>query len=290
MEWDESAHSFDNMELAIKTMVETAARVEDERGVRIAMTYLPCFLHGRDGYFIANEKRDLFKELLRMGNEIGVHTHVEYDNLPSQDEFIVPDADALEALGFPRPKTWVAGDFYTTPNTIRQLERGRYAVDGSVVPLEGKFYHGSRKQFEINYSKCKTLSPYHPSYEDISLPGDSPIVELPVTGYLPELCYWDQHFLLTEEKLEERLLSKWRKRGEAEVDVFHVFWHPQDLWRPHDAWYPQDAGKPRKIDRQLMKSVEGLLRMAAELEGVVFSTAYKAAMDWALRASNLNLT
>ncbi len=216
-----------------------------------------------------------------MGNEIGVHTHVEYDNLPSQDEFIVPDADALEALGFPRPKTWVAGDFYTTKNTIRQLERGSYAVDGSVVPLEGKFCHGSRGQFEIDYSKCKTLSPYHPSYEDFSLPGESHIVELPITGYLPELSYWDQRFPCTEEKLEERLLSKWRKREEVEVDVFHVFWHPQDLWCPHDAWYPQDTGKPRKIDRQLMKDVEELLRMASELDGVVFSTAYEAARDWA---------
>ena len=280
VEWSESAYSYDDMEFAIKRMIEMVAKVEDDYGVRMPVTYLPCFLHEKNGYSVAHEKRDLFKELLKMGNEIGVHTHVEYDNLPAQDEFIVSDADALENLGFPRPKTWAAGDFYTTPNTIRQLERGRYAVDGSVVPLEGKFYHGSRRQFEIDYSKCKTLSPYHPSYEDICLPGDSPIVELPVTGYLPELCYWDQHFPLTEKKLEERLLSKWRKRGEAGVDVFHVFWHPQDLWYPHDAWYPQEAGKPKKIDHQLLKSVERLLRMAAELEDIVFSTAYEAAKDW----------
>lgn len=39
-----------------------------------------------------------------MGNEIGVHTHMEYDDLPSQDGFIVSDAYALEKLGFPRPK------------------------------------------------------------------------------------------------------------------------------------------------------------------------------------------
>jgi len=50
------------------------------------------------GYSVAGEKADLFRELLKMGNEIGVHTHVSYDNLPTQDEFIVPDADALENL------------------------------------------------------------------------------------------------------------------------------------------------------------------------------------------------
>lgn len=282
MEWGESKYSYDDMELAVRNMIETAAKVEEECGVKMPMTYLPTFWHERPRYSVAHERTDLFKELLKTGNEIGVHTHGEYDNLPSQDDFIVSDADDLENLGFPRPKTWVAGDWYTTPNTVRQLEKGGYVVDGSVVPLEGKFYHGSRRQFEIDYSRCKTLSPYHPSYEDISLPGDSPIVELQVTGYLPELCYWDQHFPLTKEKLEERLLSKWRKK-EVEVDVFHVFWHPQDLWQPHDAWYPQEAGRPRKIDRQLIQSVERFLCMAAELDEVVFSTAYQAAKDWELR-------
>lgn len=280
VEWGESAYSYDDMEIAVRAMINIATKVEDSCRVKVPMTYLPCFLHGQNGYSVANEKIDFFKELLKMGYEIGVHTHVEYDNLPAQDGFIAADADALENLGFPKPKTWAAGDFYTTSDTVRQLERGRYAVDGSVVPLEGKFYHGSRKQFEIDYSKCETLSPYHPSYKDISLSGGSSIVELPVTGYLPELCYWDQHFPLAEEKLEERLLSKWRKREETRVDVFHIFWHPQDLWHPHDAWYPQETGKPKKIDRQLLKSAERLLRMAAELEDIVFSTAYGAAKDW----------
>jgi hypothetical protein len=279
VEWDES-YSFEDMEFAVRSMIEIVAKVEDEYGIRIPLTYLPCFSHEKDECFVVKEKRDLFKELLKMGNEIGVHTHVEYDDLPSQDRFIVSDANALEKLGFPRPKTWVAGDFYTTHNTIRELEKGKYAVDGSVVPLEGKFYHGSQRQFKIDYSKCKTLSPYHPSRNDISLLGDSSIVELPVTGYLPELLYWDQHFPLTEEKLEERLLSKWQKREETGVDVFHIFWHPQDLWCPHDAWYPQEAGKPKKIDYSLLECVENLLRMASELEDIVFSTAYRAAMDW----------
>ena len=286
VEWGESAYSYDDMESAIQMINEMIAKVEDECGVRIPMTYLPCFFHGKKEYSVAVEKADLFRELLKMGNEIGVHTHVAYDNLPTQDEFIVPDADALENLGFPRPKTWVAGDFYTTPNTIRRLETGGYAVDGSVVPLEGKFYHGSRRQFEIDYSKCKTQSPYRPSYEDISLPGNSPIVELPVTAYLPELCYRDQYFPLTKQKPEERLLSKWHEREKTGVDVFHIFWHPQDLWHPHDAWYPQETGKPKKIDHKLLESFESLLCMAAELEDVAFSTAYEAAKDWT--TSDLN--
>lgn len=122
------------------------------------------------------------------------------------------------------------------------MEKGKYAVDGGVVPLEGKFYHGSQRQFEIDYSKCKTLSPYHPSRDDIS-------------------------FLVAKER-------------EIGVDVFHVFWHPQDLWRPHDAWYPQEADKPKKIDHSLLECAGNLLRMASELEDIVFSMAYKAAMNW----------
>jgi len=168
-----------------------------------------------------------------MGKRDWVHTHVAYDNLPTQDKFIVPDAYALENLGFPRPKTWVADDFYTTPNTIRQLETGGYAVDGSVVPLEGKFYHGSRRQFEIDYSKCKTLSPYRPSYEDISLPGNSPIVELPVTTYQNYITGINTFLLPSKNQRKDFYLSGMKER--TGVDVFHIFWHPQDLWCPHDA-------------------------------------------------------
>ena len=150
-------------------------------------------------------------------------------------------------------------------------------MDGSVVPLEGKFYHGSRRQFEIDYSKCKTLSPYRPSYEDISLPGNSPIVELPVTAYLPELCYRDQYFPLTKQKPEERLLSKWHGRERTGVDVFHIFWHPQDLWRPHDAWYPQEAGKPKKISsgKVISEPLPARVLMNPAANPAMITAAYK---------------
>lgn len=286
VEWPSSAFSFDDMESAVTKVTDMVGRIEREYSVKIPVTYLPCFMHGRESYSVAHERTGLFTELLKMGKEIGVHTHVEYDELPSQDSFITSDADALEDLGFPRPKTWAAGDWYTTNNTIRQLEKGRYAVDCSVVPLEEKFYHGTQKQFELDYSRCKTLSPYHPSYEDICLPGDSSIVELPVTGWLPELCYWDQRFPLAGEKLEDRLLSKWRKSNDIAADVFHVFWHPQDFWLPHFAWYPQDSNQERRIDWQLLRSTERLLRTAAELDDLQFSSAYRAAKDWLEKRHN----
>lgn len=280
VEWLGSAYSYDDMEFAVRELAEMLVSVEREYNIEIPVTYLPCFMHENAEYSVAHERTDLFKELLKMENEIGVHTHVGYDRLPSQDGFIIPDADTLEELGFPRPKTWAAGDWYTTSNTVRQLEEGRYTVDCSVVPLEGKFYHGSRKQFELDYSRCKTLSPYHPSYEDICRPGESSIVELPVSGWLPELYYWDQRFPLAEKRLEERLLYRLRMRGETAVDVFQVFWHPQDFWLPHYAWYPEDSSQEPRIDKQLLKSTQGFLRLAAELDGVEFSTAYQAAEEW----------
>jgi len=280
VEWPDSAYDFDDMESAIRKVIEKIRTIEREYSVQVPMTCLACFMHDREGYSVAHERIELFRELFKMGNEIGVHTHVGYDELPSQDSFITSDADDLENLGFPRPKTWAAGDWYTTANTIRQLEKGGYAVDCSVVPLEGKFYHGSWKQFEIDYSRCRTLSPYHPSYDDICLPGGSSVVELPVTGWLPELCYPDQHFPLARENLEDRLLSKWRKKDRNLADVFHVFWHPQDFWLPHYAWYPQDSDQHRRLDHQLLDSTERLLRMAADLDDLQFSTAYQAAENW----------
>lgn len=287
VEWPDSAYSFDDMEFAVRKVCEMVTKIQREYSIKIPMTYLPCFMHEKRAYSVAHERTDLFRELLKMGNEIGVHTHVGYDLLHTQDGFIIPDADALENLGFPRPKTWAAGDWYTTFNTIRQLEEGGYAVDCSVVPLEGKFYHGSQKQFKLDYSRCKTLSPYHPSYGDICIPGSSSIVELAVTGWLPELCYWDQHFPLAENKLDERLLSRWRMIDETTIDVFQVFWHPQDFLLPHYAWYPRDSSRERRIDKQLLDSTERFLRMAAELDSLEFSTAYQAAKDWECNTSLL---
>jgi len=280
VEWSDSAYSYDDMEFAVRQLTRILVRIERECDVEIPVTYLPCFMHGEVEYSVAHERTGLFMELSKKGNEIGVHTHVGYDQLPSQDGFIIPDADALEGLGFPRPKTWAAGDWYTTSETVRQLEEGRYTADCSVVPLEGKFYHGSRKQFELNYSRCKNLSPYHPSYEDICITGESSIVELPVNGWLPELYYWDQHFPLGEKRLEERLLYRLRMRGETAIDIFQVFWHPQDFWLPHYAWYPGNSGQEPRIDKQLLKSTQGFLRLAAGLDGVEFSTAYQAAEEW----------
>jgi hypothetical protein len=47
LEWGESAYSYDDMESAIRKINEMIAKVEDECGVRIPMTYLPCFFHGK---------------------------------------------------------------------------------------------------------------------------------------------------------------------------------------------------------------------------------------------------
>src|SRR5207248_839000 len=122
---------------------------------------------------------------------IGVHTHVNYDDVRlesgAQDCWIGRDAAALATLGFPAPVTWIGGDFFTTSKTVMALEAAGLSVDCTVSPYEGALYHARTGELYADYLDCPGPYPFTPSRENICHPGLSRVVELPVCGYLPEL-------------------------------------------------------------------------------------------------------
>ena len=138
--------------------------------------------------------RDVLRELGRRGRcEIGTHLH-PWSSPPFRAEDLaahtypcnLPDdllerqlreltATITESLGV-RPTTYRAGRNGIDGRSLRILEGLGYTVDTSVDPL----FNERRKKGPIFAGA--PLTPYHPAYEDVTRPGDSRILEIPITS------------------------------------------------------------------------------------------------------------
>lgn len=78
-----------------------------------------------------------------------------------------------------RPRSFRAGRFGARGWTIDCLQQLGYTHDTSVTPFRN--WHGI-----ADFSRPGSLSPYHPSTDDICQPGDSSVLEVPVS-ITPEL-------------------------------------------------------------------------------------------------------
>ncbi len=133
--------------------------------------------------------RQLFKE----GQcEIGTHVHPwcnppyteernhrnsYLNNLPPElqyDKLRVLTETIEERIGT-RPVSYRAGRYGFDHSTVPVLEALNYVVDSSVVPLRN-----NKNPDEPSFTKVSLL-PYHLNRKNVCQPGDSPIVEIPIT-------------------------------------------------------------------------------------------------------------
>ena len=133
--------------------------------------------------------RQLFKE----GQcEIGTHVHPwcnppyteernhrnsYLNNLPPElqyDKLRVLTETIEERIGT-RPVSYRAGRYGFDHSTVPVLETLNYVVDSSVVPLRN-----NKNPDEPSFTKVSLL-PYHLNRKNVCQPGDSPIVEIPIT-------------------------------------------------------------------------------------------------------------
>jgi len=140
---------------------------------------------------------DFLKTLDRNDCELGAHLHGEYIN-PKQtypgDDFSGCDPGEMQCeyehdieyqklknltdrfkdcFGY-APKSFRAGRFGARGWTLECLESLGYTHDTSVTPFRN--WHDI-----VDYSKPGSLVPYYPGKENICLPGDSKILEVPVS-------------------------------------------------------------------------------------------------------------
>jgi hypothetical protein len=274
--WDE-AGTAGALPLALDSMRATLEDVGAETGKPTPTTLCLTFDHSKPSSQTARSRLKPLTEWLDRGHEIGVHTCLAYDQVGHEaaalERFIAHDAQALIKLGFPPPRSWVGGYFYTTAGTVGALESAGFTVDCSVSPYDGALYHANTGKLYADYLDLDEPRPYRAARGAITRRGTSRVIELPVSGYLPELAWPDDPKIRlprARTSLRDRFKARWETR--RQVDVFHVFWHPFELVRRQQGRVVPNG--------QLIDAVRAFLIDALNRPGVEMATAASAAQDW----------
>jgi hypothetical protein len=108
--------------------------------------------------------------------DLAAHTYPH--NLPKEllERQLRELTETIEQQIGVRPTTYRAGRNGFDGGTLPILERLGYTVDTSVDPL-----FNERRKGGMVFAGAP-LRPYHPSYEDVRRPGQSPILEIPITA------------------------------------------------------------------------------------------------------------
>ncbi|HUF46919.1 MAG TPA: hypothetical protein VMM93_03825 [Vicinamibacterales bacterium] len=133
--------------------------------------------------------------------EVGAHLH-PWSSPPYREEDLegtypsqLPDdllarqmrelTDAIETHLGVRPRTYRAGRHGFDARALGHLESLGYAVDTSIDPLFNETRIGGPR------FPAAPVAPYHPDRHDVCKPGQSPVLEVPVTAAtLPLLPKW----------------------------------------------------------------------------------------------------
>jgi hypothetical protein len=220
--WDPG---YSALRTAVEAMLDVQARVAHVLGVSVASTFCSFVDHLNRDELIADavEAPEITSLILSDGNELGLHVHAPTADLHTgfQDRCIAGDASLLASLGLPRPVTYAAGDFVTSPGFVAELERACFQVDCSAYTLEGPM-----DRFGVRIDYCRPdLKSYRASRHDLCGEGDSSIIEIPVSGALAEFSSTVYPHL---PPIQERIQDRYAALVEG-VDVFQVFWHPFDI-------------------------------------------------------------
>lgn len=272
--------------MAVQAMLDLQERVDQCLECSVTSTFCSFVDHptATTARADAAHAPDILYTVLSSGNELGLHVHAPIEELRTglQDRLIAADAELLTDLGFPRPITYAAGDFVTSSRFVSHLEGAGFKVDCSVYTLEGAM---NRFGVQVDYTARPSLRPYHPSRDDLCIEGASSIVELPVSGHLPEFGGWEYEHL---SSIGERIRARYETLDE-EVDVFQIFWHPfevvtlndKDNEALHASGMRSEQGTGRiGINQRVLGPLEEFLLEFGQRPDVEIASAVRAARCW----------
>ena len=226
---------------------------------------------------------------MRLGHEIGVHSHfpgtssiMEHQqelNRVHLDQFHVWFHELysrIVAAGFPPPRTHVTWMFAYRDIMTRVLAKAGIGVECSVC-YGGAHYLPDGFLLADSTSRSSGR-PYRLAEKDHCSEGNSPVIELPVSGGFGS--YWEP-----DEKGEFRYFSPvasdaemncqlqlFRKRMDAlssqETDVFHIHFHLYEFLTPEG------------IEEGRLERAKRLLNSMVRDNRVYFSTPSEAVIDW----------
>lgn len=150
----------------------------------------------------------------------------------TEEEFttLLEESDALfVANGLPKPTSFRAGGWTAGPTTLLGLANAGYVADTSALNWErleewegvqnGVLYEWNKTQ----WSNIDELSqPYYPSADDVQMPGDIPVLEVPDNGILVD-------YVSTAEIIE-MFEANWPDRAPlTEPRVYTTGYHPSNF-------------------------------------------------------------
>jgi len=248
------------LRFGLPAIVRTFKKVEVATGIKIPTTFCVNPPTAEFRHFGA-----MYHSLLKEGHEVGLHSQggteffgQHHEDLGPQDNErrILFDVKKLSSLGFSQIRTYAPGNFSYIASTTHVLEDAGIEVSCSALP-------GSYEKEGYDYRMLKEFKPYHPSYEDNSIPGNSHLVEIPVSARLRDL---ERDKELIMDQLQTRLNNVKKTGG---IDIFQIVWHPWEL-----------VNQAGEININYIKSVEEFLLEVAALEGIKFDIVYNAAKKW----------
>lgn len=261
LDFDGSWALYDKVQPEIEKVLSSVA---DRTGKSPKVTY--CLTAA----FLSERLDEAFR-LLEEGHEIGIHSHLPGAHRPrhrydehyayrfdhrgtlNQDAIAGPLREIAIALGLPAPRTHVSGMFTFQRSTIQTLAEAGFTVDCSLLPGVKGTHEASGDFILADNTRRTAPYPYRPDPDDPWSPGNSPIIELPVSANLGGGDMDGQLGHLRQRLAEER-----------ETDVFQSFWHHFEFVRP-------GLGNATFVD------AERFLTECGRQANVVFSTAAEAA-------------
>ena len=202
---------------------------------------------------VMRHRAEGFRSLACAGHEIGIHSHfpgtngvlehqqaINRDHLSAFDCWF-PDLCALAAqMGLPYPRTHATWMFAYRDEMTGTLAECGIGIDCSVC--YGGAHHLPDGFLLADSRARKSGKPYRLSAQDHCVEGESPVIELPVSGGLGD--YWEAdesgcftHFSpIASEEGRNRQLTLFRCRLDGlapdETDIFHVHFHLYEFLLP----------------------------------------------------------
>ncbi|MBN1918226.1 MAG: hypothetical protein JW889_09975 [Verrucomicrobia bacterium] len=239
---------------------------------------------------VARRRPEAFLHLLERGHEIGVHSHFprcesgkqEHDqnlnreNLDDFQSWFPELCSHITDAGFPLPRTHATWMFAYRDSMTRVLAETGIRAECSVC--YGGAHHLPGGYLLADSRKRVSGKPYRLAEDDHCAEGDSPVVELPVSGGFGS--YWEpdetggfKHFgpvLTNAGRDRQRAVFQARLDSlvSGEIDIFHIHFHLHEF-------LPPDGTGPERLKR-----ARSLLDPMTHDERVRFMTPSEAVEEW----------
>ena len=245
-------------------------------GLRIPITWCAFFGNGhlvpgtkQEALDLLDARPEFLRSRFELGDEIGIHVHARH--ILDTQQYIAPNADRLQAAGYPYPSTHAPFMGRLEPPVIRALADANIDIDAGLVPRVGKVVYEQELDMDVfgrivqdcsvrDPEALESYRPYHPSFTNIAEAGDCPFLEIPVIFSYHGI---ESHVPWYIDEIRRR----WDALNVVKTDIIQFFWHPYEFLYP---WSTE-------INHEVIEAFCRIFSEIAAWDAVIFSTTRDAA-------------